>query len=235
MARIYVDGSRGKKEIVLGSREAHYLRDVLRMKKGDKVIVFDQEEGRGYIRDDSRKNMVISIEEWNEVREQRDVPVVLAQSILKGEKMDMVIEKSTEIGVTSIIPLISERVIPRCSGSEKKRRWERIAVEASRLCGRLMPPVISPPVSLYDFLEMDLPGMKIVPWEGEKETMLFDILKRIYREVTVVIGPEGGFHEKEIVLLRNAGFEAVSLGPLIFRSDTASIYTLSCITNSLWR
>ncbi len=246
MTRIYVAGSRGKKEIVLGKRDAHYLKDVLRMKSGDRVIVLDRDEGEGYITDISGNYVNIAVTKWKKIKRGIGLSIVLGQSILKGEKMDMVIEKATEIGVHSIIPLVTERVIPRYSGNEKKRRWERIISESARLCGRPVPPKLSAPVTLGDFLRTsyhdhgEACSLKIVPWEDEKEIMFFDLLRgipkiprplgeRLGEGVIVVMGPEGGFSGGEVTLLRKAGFETVSLGSLILRSETATIYTLSCL------
>jgi len=244
VARIYVAGSRGKREIVLGKRDAHYLKDVLRMKNGDRVIVLDGDEGEGYKEDISRNHVNITVSKWKKIERGIGLSIVLGQSILKGEKMDMVIEKATEIGVDSIIPLVTERVIPRYSGNEKKRRWERITSEAARLCGRPVPPKLSAPVTLGDFLKISHHGpggegcsLKIVPWEEEKGVMFSDLLiKKMganpashVAQGIVVMGPEGGFSEGEVILLRKAGFKTVSLGSLILRSETATIYTLSCL------
>jgi len=233
LPRIYVAGSRGKKEIVLERGEAHYLRDVLRMRKGDRIIVLDREEGEGCIEDIFRNHVNISFTEWKKIERGIGLSIVLAQGILKGEKMDMVIEKATEIGVASIIPLVTERVIPRYSGNEKKKRWERIISESTRLCGRPVPPELSLPIPLDEFLKKSFGGLKIVPWEEERGTRLFDLFtqKEKVKQVTVVMGPEGGFSEGEVTLLRKVGFETVSLGSLILRSETATIYTLSCLAN----
>lgn len=248
MPRIYVAGSKGKNEIILRGREAHYLKNVLRLKKDDKITIFDGDEGEGFIKDISGNNVAINIKNWKKNERRINISITLAQSVLKGEKMDMVIEKAAEIGVVSIIPLITERVIPRYSGKEKKRRWEKIVSEAVRVCGRPVPPKLSPPIALDEFLTLRLlsgrtssqyesAGLKIVPWEEEKETMLSDLFPcaptalPCVAQATVVMGPEGGFSKGEISLLRKAGFKTVSLGNLILRSETAAIYTLSCLAN----
>lgn len=232
MPRIFVKGSKGKEEVVLGKRETHYLRDVLRLKKGDRVIIFDEEEGEGCLKDFSTGQAVISVVKWNKIERDLSFSLTLGQAVLKGEKMDLVMEKATEIGASSIIPLLTERVIPRDRGLEKQKRWERISNEASWQSRRLSPPAISAPLTLESFLKKIFNGLKIVPWEEDKKTALFKLLKERSRprEIAVVIGPEGGFSEGEIKLLRAAGFETVSLGPFILRSETAAIYTLSCLT-----
>lgn len=231
MPRIFVAGSKSQAEIVLGKREAHYLKDVLRLKEGDRVTIFDEEEGEGYIKDFLPGKVVVIVEKWKRVERELSFSLTLGQAVLKGEKMDLVMEKATEIGVGSIIPLVTERVIPRDRGLEKQKRWERISGEAARQSRRLTPPEVSAPITLSDFLKKRLTGLKVVPWEEEKGPGLFKLLKERPRpeEVAVVIGPEGGFAEGEIEQLRGAGFETVSLGPFILRSETAVIYTLSCL------
>ncbi len=231
MPRIYVAGSNGKGEIVLGKKEAHYLKNVLRAETGDKITIFDGDEAEGYIKNISSTRVVVELKNWRNVQRELGISITLGQGILKGEKMDMVLEKATEIGVDSIIPLVTERVIPRVSGKEKKSRWERIVNEATSLGGRLTPPEISLPLTLNDFLKRDFSGMKIVPWEEEKDFSLLNMLmeKRGIKEAAVVMGPEGGFSEREVNLMRGSGFETVSLGPLILRSETATIFALSCL------
>ena len=234
MPRIYIAGSIGKSEIITGKRETHYLRDVLRMKKGERITVLDGEEGEGYIGDRFKGSIVISIKQWKKIERKLEVSITLGQGLLKGEKMDAVIEKATEIGVSDIIPLVTERVIARDAGIEKRRRWERIAAESAKLGGRTSPK-ISPPMALNDFLSSPFKkgDLKLVPWEEEKEAQLLNILieRSALKEAAVVIGPEGGFSAGEVSQLKEDGFKTCSLGPLIMRSETAAIYILSCLAN----
>ena len=165
--------------------------------------------------------------------------ITLLQSLAKNEKMDLVVRQAVELGVSRIIPVITERSVPRWDGDKGRRRvirWRTIARAASAQCRRSRIPEVKPPV---DFLQAlaTLPapraGLTLVPWEGEKKLGLGELLRQPFPFpggfLSLFIGPEGGFDESEINALSVTGARSVHLGPRILRTETASAVTLALV------
>jgi 16S rRNA (uracil1498-N3)-methyltransferase len=216
--------------------EVRHIRKVLRLKEGDEITVFDGlgKEFQGTIVEEGLSSVVIRIENVSFSKKDSRLEATLAQSLLKGEKMDYLIQKATELGVQDIIPFLSSRSVPLLEKSkrlERHRRWERIAVEASKQCGRGIVPKIG---SVQDFSGMlrTAPSstLRLILWE--KEGMkLKEILgsSEEKKKIFFVIGPEGGFSQEEIEEGRRAGFIPVTLGKRILRAETASLCFLSIL------
>jgi len=222
----------------LGKEYFTYIKDVLRLKKGDELILFD---GAGHeystvIRDFYSRNVCLDI-----IRKETillpDTHITLAQSLPKGGKMEMIIQKSTELGASRIVPFISSRSIPRLTGSRataKAARWRKIAIEASRQCGRGNVPEVSEIVSFDEMLSTpDRHTLRIILWEAEQELRIREILTDEKHagvdSFFIVIGPEGGFSWEEIEKARQCGFISASLGRLILRTETAPLAVLSIL------
>ncbi len=204
--------------IKIPEEELHHLR-VRRVKPGETFLVINgrgQEAVASLI--EENKAHILNVESPTE----RELParITLFIGILKGEKMDLLIQKATELGVAEIVPLIMERSIPKPKPS-KIKRWAKIAKEATKQCGRVVIPTIR---NFSKIEEIDLPELCIVPWEGERNQK---ISYNHEESVGIIIGPEGGISEEEIQLLKNKGAKPVSLGPVILRSETAALYALS--------
>jgi 16S rRNA (uracil1498-N3)-methyltransferase len=235
MPRIYIPPERvGGEEISLQTKEARYILAVLRLGSGDEVTVFDG-EGREYrtvLTEDYEGGVYLSIQE--ELSPERESPlrITLGQGILKGEKMKFVIQKATELGVDRIIPLVSSRSIPLVEGERETlriERWRRIAQEAAKQCGRTVVPEITPIQELGDFLSED-EGTRIILWEGEPDP-LREVIKKIDPKegIALLIGPEGGFSEEEVLKAQDHGFLVAGLGQRILRAETASLSVLSIL------
>ena len=233
MARILVPPERMDEKIPLQSREIRYLVRVLRLEEGDEVVVFD-----GCGRQFRSRLFVEGGKWWLEIEEELPaetappVRIVLAQGLLKGEKMKWVIQKATELGVAEIVPLVTARSIPiyeEEAAELKVSRWRRIAEEASRQCNRASVPSVRRPVALGEFAK-EASGLKIALWE-EAATPLREGLSGGQRpeEISVVIGPEGGLSEPEAVMLEQEGFSLLSLGPRVLRSETAALSALALL------
>jgi len=216
--------------------EKHHI-DVLRLRAGDKIKLLDGTGGvyEGVISTIRRDEAIIKI--LREYRQPSIKKVDLYQGLPKGEKLDLVIQKATELGVYSITPLLCRRSIPRIDNDRlpsRIRRWNRIAVEACKQCGRAFFPKIDRPRFLDDVLSEVKADLKLMLWEGERKRRLRDVLKEISPEsVAILIGPEGGFEEAEVQSAVNAGFQSVSLGELILRTETAALASLSIIQYEL--
>ncbi|MBI5193486.1 MAG: 16S rRNA (uracil(1498)-N(3))-methyltransferase [Nitrospirae bacterium] len=215
----------------------HHLRDSLRIKTGEQISCVD-EEGTGYtikvsvLRRELLTGEIISKEEHDK---RTSLHINLVQSLPKGPKFDFIIQKSTELGVTTITPVVSERSVVKLEkerGEGKHLRWERIALEAAQQSGRRDIPDISQPAILRDFLSSYAKcDLNLLLWEGEKIKRIKDVLRNAgeVKSVTILVGPEGGFSDKEVELAVSSGFIPVSLGELILRTETAPIVALSIL------
>ena len=237
MARFYVPRPRIEKGMLeVEGDEVKHIRKVLRLRAGDEITVFDGlgKEFEGIIVEEGLSSVVIKIR--NVYSSKRDSPleVTLAQSLLKGEKMDYLIQKATELGIKEIIPFLSSRSVPlleRSKRLKRNHRWERIAIEASKQCGRGVVPKIE---FLQDYSEM-LPkaspnSLRLILWEREgiKLKEIFERSKE-RKKIFFVIGPEGGFSHGEVDEAKRAGFIPVTLGRRILRAETASLCFLSIL------
>jgi len=176
----------------------------------------------------------------------REVPgepalkVILVQGLPKGDKFDLIIEKSTELGVSVILPVRSRRTVVNLEAAKVEKRlarWQRIAQEAAKQYGRAVVPRVEP---LRDFaqvvMELSPHGLALIPWEEEKNRSLKEVIaqsKGLTGPVTVFIGPEGGFEEEEVMLARQRGANPVSLGPRILRTETAGVAVLAILMYQL--
>jgi 16S rRNA (uracil1498-N3)-methyltransferase len=159
--------------------------------------------------------------------------MILIQGLLKGEKMDFVVQKATELGVSAIVPVITER--SQLRDTRKHPRWKKIAEEASRQSGRTRIPEISKTYSFKDVFELPgvISGKGVIFWEQGGER-LSDIAGRIQNtDVYLMIGPEGGFSEKEAMLATEKGFFTATLGNRILRAETAAIAAVSIMQFTL--
>jgi 16S rRNA (uracil1498-N3)-methyltransferase len=242
MQRFFVENIDGDIVEISGS-EAHHLKDVLRKKVGDAVFLFDG-KGNEYKAEIER---ITELEIRLKVvsKEQKDIEpkikINLFQSIPKLKKFDFIVEKSTEIGVSKIIPVISERTIPELSlrAQAKQSRWQKIAMSASKQCGRTVVPEISPITIFHDAvvsLRGETEAISIIPWECEQKNTLKNILQTFNLNpltFNLFIGPEGGFSNTEIERACKCGVIPVTLGKRILRTETAPIVVISNILYEL--
>lgn len=235
MPRIYLPLKAMKEQtIVITGEKAHYLVSVLRCRKGDEVMIFD---GTG----NCYKTEITGIDKKSitaEVREQiicvpeSPVRVVLIQGLLKGEKMDLVIQKATELGVHEILPVISER--SQIRETKKISRWRKIVEEASRQSGRSIIPILHEPLPYAQAVQKMSTGGKsagIIFYEegGMNISMAFSLSSPSPSDIWLIIGPEGGFTREEVACAEQKGFIVASLGKRILRAETAVIAALSIV------
>ena len=237
MSRFYVPTPQIEKGMLrIEGNEVKHIRRVLRLKAGDEIIVFDSlgKEYEGTIIEETTSSVVIKIQ--NIFLSKRDSPldVTLAQSLLKGEKMDYLIQKATELGVKEIIPFFSSRSVPLLEKSgrlKRHHRWGRIAIEASKQCGRGVVPKIEPLQDYSEMLQLASPGsLRLILWEREGG-QLKEVLERSKEKTRIffIIGPEGGFSQEEVEEAKRAGFIPVTLGRRILRAETVSLCLLSIL------
>ncbi len=216
--------------IILSGNQAHHLRTVLRIRTGQTIELFD---GTGAV---YRTEIQKSTENRVEGRitgklvesVKTDFPLTLAQGILKGKKMDTVLQKATELGVDTLIPVLTRYCQQQKNLDRRMQRWQRIMLEACKQCGRSVPMQISPVVTLED---LPVPSFQypLLCWEREEQAMIRPELFTVPGKVLLLIGPEGGFDRQEVQWADDHGFQAVTLGPLVLRAETAAIAAVGII------
>jgi len=221
--------------ISLTDRDAHHIAHVLRLKPGDGILVCDGARTDLHCEIEQISDRAVQLKILHRSLSQTEPPyqVVLYQGLVKGDKMSQIIQKSVELGVTSIVPVICRRSVstPAETGRDKKNsRWNRIAEEAAKQCGRGICPDVQPICLFEDSLRTADPAeLAIIPWEQERRCSIRSVLDQLSDEadelnpirINLWIGPEGGFTEAEIELARQAGVQAVTLGKRILRTETA--------------
>lgn len=224
--------------VSLADPVAHQIARVLRMRSGDVVHLFDGHGGewRAFIQSGGGSAVTATLDGFlDDPTPMRSV--VLCLGLLKGEKFDWVIQKSTELGIAQIVPVVTERSVP---GAVRLARWRRIAVEASEQSGRTTIPEITPPMPLRDALNFQSvhlgPACRVICWEDER-TVPFLAPVRLARAagtpVFLYVGPEGGFSATEVDLAVGCGAQAVWLGSLILRSETAAIAAVTLALHAI--
>ncbi len=238
MSRFYVEDPHwvGNK-IEISGAEVRHIQKVLRLKKGDEIVLFDGKgmEYWGAIESQKLNRITVTIEKTNTPRRESPIEVILGQGLLKGDKMDYVLQKTTEMGVSAIFPFVSSRTVPNVGGERLERRWnrwKRIAVESAKQCGRTVPPKVEAVRDLTSILEWPVGDLvKLILWEKEEMSLRESIagIDKKSRRFLFLVGPEGGFCEREVSAAKGNGFIPVGLGPRILRSETVGVAMLSIL------
>jgi len=242
MARFFVPRKnlRDKHGLIDGQELAH-LKKVLRLVPGDRITVFDDSgwEHEAMIVEIAGDRGEIEIIRSYEAGRESPLQVTLAVGVTKGEKMDLVVEKATELGVQTIVAFTSAFSVPKWDARKiaaRTARWQKIALSAAKQCGRTRVPDILP---LCDFRALVEGGsadvLKLLFWENERHQSLRQAHEKFSRagSVLVVIGPEGGFDGQEAEFAQLHDFQCVCLGKRILRAETAAVTALSLV-QFLW-
>ncbi|HDP69490.1 MAG TPA: 16S rRNA (uracil(1498)-N(3))-methyltransferase [Actinobacteria bacterium] len=230
----------GEYKVSFDEEDSHHIKNVLRLNEGDVIEVCN---GLGNlfevkITSNERNRVCGRILKKVECKKGDDLRVTLFQAILKGSKMDFVIQKATEIGVVRIVPVFTERtVVDLQNGKDKKRllRWKKITMEASKQSKRVTVPKIDDPMDLVELPKVlsDFDRILIF-WEDEKERGIRDVLDSLKcSNVAIIIGPEGGFSEREVNLVKGVGGKTVTLGDNILRAETAGLVASAIVLYEL--
>jgi 16S rRNA (uracil1498-N3)-methyltransferase len=235
-------------EAHLSVEESKHLRSVLRLREGDEVSVFDG-EGKEFncrIKKTGKSEAVLEIiSESAAPSPESKLNLTLAVALMKGDKFDLVIQKATELGVTKIVPLQTRRadikikdakikdakIKNEIEGNKKLERWQRIALEAVKQCGRAKIPEITAPAEFAKFIG-ETKSTKIFFSERCGENLAGLISKKTGSdEITAIVGPEGGWEDSEIALARENGARIITLGGRILRAETAAITVAALLQN----
>lgn len=219
------------KELKIVGEDVSHISKVLRMSAGDNIIVCDG-EGNDYdavITSVSKTEVVAEITGKYVCDAEPCVDVTLYQALPKQGKMEYIIQKNTELGVSKIVPVYTKRCVVK--PSDKTERWSKVAESAAKQCGRGIIPQVMPVVTFEEAIkQMKDYDLALMPYECEEENGLKKVLQSSeYKSVSIFIGPEGGFDLKEVETAINAGVKTVTLGKRILRTETAASAVLPII------
>ena len=238
MPRFYVTSPdiSGAKITITDRDQVHHIRNVLRLKEKEEVVFFDDRshEYKTEIVKSSAQSIILKIKEKKKLVITEKTRITVACAIAKNSKIDDIIDKLTQLGVDRIIPLKTKRVI--VNFDDKKRetrlmRWRKIAQSAGLQSQRNNFPIIEPVKDIHEVLaESGDFDLKLIPTLlGQRQSLNNVFTKSKYKNILVLIGPEGDFTPQEVALAKQAGCIAVSLGDLVLRVETAAIATVSFI------
>jgi 16S rRNA (uracil1498-N3)-methyltransferase len=224
--------------LTITGREARYISRVLRMKRGQDIVILDG-KGQSFestIERVSHKEVTVKVKRRLPPPPSSSIGINLCQALIKSHAMDYVIQKVTELGVDSIHPFLSERTVIRIDSTRttaKMDRWTEIIKSACRQSNRAALPSLETPLPFQQMIAQapEKKTLKILLWENEDRVDLKKILKFTspLPHIYAVVGPEGGFTPNEINLARESGFHIISLGDRILRAETAAVSLVSII------
>lgn len=226
--------------VTVDERTAHYLGRVLRLKVGDRFVAFcdatHQEaiaEVVGAADEGGSLALSLAVSEVGPAKVLATIPITIVQGLAKGDKCDQIVRDATELGATRVLFAHTERAVVRLKGDraeERQKRWQRIAEEASRQCGRADPPHVEGPLSWDDALR-EMEGASFCLWENAKAPFREPLLEALHLRMPIsfAVGPEGGLSANEALLAENAGCKVVSLGPFVLRTETVATAVLGAI------
>lgn len=235
--RFFIESEQFDKEKpVISGSDVNHISKVLRLRPGDLIEILDGNGRAAVASIDTINKKDISLKFIEEFTPKGEplLKVTLVQGLSKGEKMDLIVQKATELGVSKVIPMICHRSVVRLEGNKsesRQERWQRVAMEAAKQCRRAKIPKVSLPQSMAGVLEGIPEGtMAIMPWEGENKNTLEHVLSGNKTDnLYIFIGPEGGFEPFEVEQAVSKGISTVTLGSRILRTETAGLVCMSVV------
>lgn len=230
--RFHVPSAAPGARVSLPEHSAHHARSVLRLRSGAAVRIFDGAgaEFEATLVTVAREGVNARLGSPIEPCPESPLRIVLAVSALKGDRMELVIQKATELGVAAVWPVVTARTDavarPALRGT-RQERWDKVASGAAEQCGRAVVPDVAPTVLLRDLLARPFDGLRLVFWEAPGQPPLAGVPST--GSVLALVGPAGGWETHEIAELQQAGFRSVGLGPRILRAETAAIAALTAL------
>jgi 16S rRNA (uracil1498-N3)-methyltransferase len=235
--RIYTDTPlQAGAEAQLDDNAAQHVGRVLRMQPGQALSLFngDGHDYQALIASASKKNVTVQVEHFTANSRESALEIVLGQTLSKGDRMDYAVQKATEMGVTRIVPLSTERCDVRLKGDREDKRlnhWRSVAISAAEQCGRARVPDILPVMNITEWLEYSQRCDVRLVLHHRTEQSLDSLAKP--NSVALMIGPEGGLSADEIAQAEKSGFLPVALGPRVLRTETAPVAAMA-LCQWLW-
>jgi 16S rRNA (uracil1498-N3)-methyltransferase len=237
MSKFYIDKNNiFNNRVLICQDEARHIMKVLRYKIDDLITLFDS-AGMTYecvIKSYEKDEITAEIIEKIENKNLETTKIVLAQAVLKSKKMDFVIQKSTELGISRIIPFFSSRTIPKWNSAkcfEKAEHWRKIVKASVKQSGIRKMPCVDNIVPYAEIVSSDLNMNKILLYEKERNVSFKNIMNKIMfpSDILIMVGPEGGFTIEEVSKAKRSGFLTTGIGNLILRAETVPISVLSIL------
>lgn len=213
-------------QLTLTQQASNHISRVLRLPLEGVIKVFNGQGGEylAKIKTITKKEVIVELEKFIPVSAESSLSIHLGQGISKGEKMDWVIQKATELGVHEITPLLSRRCDVKLSEDRWDKRWQHwqaVAISACEQCGRDKIPIINTPQTIQNWITQSFTGIKIIFHPNGAEKLA--AFSQQVQQANLLIGPEGGFDDSEVEFAKQNGFKSVELGPRILRTETAAI------------
>ncbi|WP_462380132.1 16S rRNA (uracil(1498)-N(3))-methyltransferase [Pseudomonas sp. Marseille-QA0892] len=234
LSRFFIDAPLSLGDAALPEASAHYIGRVLRLTVGDPVQLFDGsgDEFQGTLKEVGKKHVIAELTEQVPGLEESPLRIHLGQGLSRGERMDWAIQKATELGVSEITPIVSDRCEVRLKDERAEKRlqhWRQVAISACEQCGRSRVPTLHSPVTLAEWADAVEADLKLVlhpvatPLTAHPRPS----------QLAFLIGPEGGLTDAEVALAGSSGFLPARLGPRVLRTETAPVVALS-VAQQLW-
>jgi 16S rRNA (uracil1498-N3)-methyltransferase len=242
MQRYFIEEQGNNDQINISGDDHHHIVRVMRMKSGDEIICVmpDGKSAICQIAKITDENVVANVVKWEEGSSELPVHVVIASGLPKGDKLELIIQKGTELGAYEFVPFTASRSVVKWDGkkaAKKIERWQKIAKEAAEQSHRSWVPTVTEPVSVKELINLSGEFKhKLIAYEEEaregESSVLASTLAKLSAgdKLLIVFGPEGGLTSAEVSLLKEHGFVSCGLGPRILRTETAPLYALSAVS-----
>ena len=234
MRRVFISGEL-QEEIKISGSDAHHIIHVLRGKVGQQLVVVDslRQVAETEIIALAEDHLLLRLGKHLSADTEPPIEVTLAQSLPKGDKMDFIVQKAVELGVSRIIPVVAANCVVKYDAAKRvsrQKKWQKIADEAAKQCGRTLQPVVERVMSLEEVLENGEAASLFMCYEGEADQPIREFFASSEdSRFCVLVGPEGGFSPAEVALCRQNDVQTVTMGPRILRTETASLAALSLL------
>lgn len=221
---------------LLEDKAAHHLINVLRLTAGDQFIVFNGEGGEYLVEliSSHKKSARLKVIEYRETAAESPLKIHLAQGIARGEKMDFILQKAVELGISEFTPLFTERSnvkLPPDRAEKRLQHWQGVMIAACEQSGRTIIPRLNPPIAFSSWIKQTDAGLKLILHPHAQKRL--SEVHLACSSINMVIGPEGGLSDGEITLAEQQGFLRLALGPRVLRTETAPLAAITLL-QYLW-
>jgi 16S rRNA (uracil1498-N3)-methyltransferase len=242
LQRYFVTNQPATESFVIEGEDHHHISRVMRMKTGDQIICVNDDKRSALcsIAEITAEQTIVDVVKWDDDRVELPIQITIVSGLPKGDKLEWIIQKGTELGANEFVPFLAARSIVKWDekkGAKKLERWQKIAKEAAEQSHRNIIPCVASPISIKDLLQKaEQFDYCLVAYEEEARlgemAVLVSTLKVMNpgQSLLIVFGPEGGLTPEEVSLLREKGFLVCGLGPRILRTETAPLYLLSAVS-----